>query len=58
MITGRKIKERRNEVRRKYDSGKGGERREDGQETQVIKGTVGKERERKGMGKHAKRKGK
>ena len=42
---------------RKCDPGKRGDRRGDGQETQVIKETVGTEREGKGMGKHEKRKG-
>jgi len=45
-------------MRRKCDLGERGERREDGQETQVIKETVGTEKEGKWMGKHEKRKGK
>lgn len=43
-------------MRIKYDPGKRGERRDDGQETQVIKETVGTEREGERMGKHEKRK--
>lgn len=42
-------------MRRKYDPGKRGEKRDDRQETQVIKETVGTEREGEGMGKREKK---
>lgn len=44
-------------MRRKCDPGKRGERRDDGQETEVIKETVRTEREGEVMGKHEKRRG-
>lgn len=45
----------RSGLRRKCDPGKRGERRDNGQETQVIKGTVGSGSEGEGRGKHEKR---